>query len=88
MKKLALLLMVITAWAICESQGQAQVGYVTYYQPVMAQPVAVVSPPPVYYSSYYAPAPTIVAAPAESPFTLPRFTTNNPYASAHATGHS
>ncbi len=64
MKKLALLLMVITAWAICESQGQAQVGYVTYYQPVMAQPVAVVSPPPVYYSSYYAPAPTIVAAPA------------------------
>ena len=46
MKKLALLLMVVAAWAICESQGQAQVGYVTYYQPVMAQPVAVVSPPP------------------------------------------
>lgn len=58
MKKLALLLLVVVLWSVNESNANAQV-YVSYYQPAV-----VYRPAPVYYSSYYAPAPAVVAAPA------------------------
>lgn len=57
MKKLALLLAASVLWLADDSAAQAQVAYVTYYQPA-----PIVQPAPVYYSSYYAPA--VVAAPA------------------------
>ena len=59
MKKIALLLLVVALWALNDTQAQAQVSYVTYYQPVTYY-----RPAPVVYTSYYAPAPAVVAAPA------------------------
>ncbi len=65
MKKIALLLLVVVLWAVNDSQVEAQVGYVTYYQPV-----TVYRPAPVYYSSYYTPAPAVIA-PARAVVAMP-----------------
>ncbi|MEM8943566.1 MAG: hypothetical protein AAGD11_00165 [Planctomycetota bacterium] len=68
MKKLALFL-ALAMWASSSSDSQAQV-YVSYYQPV-----PVVQPAPVVYSSYYAPtvvARPVVAAPVVQPVTRVR----------------
>lgn len=67
MKKLALLLLVLGLWGADEAEAQAQVGYVTYYQPA----VAYYQPAPVAYTSYY-PAPAFVSTPAYQPVTRVR----------------
>ena len=60
MKKFALLLLSCLLWCGAESSANAQVAYVSYYQPV-----AVYRPPVVYsagyvpYTTYYAPAPAV-----------------------------
>ncbi len=60
MKRIALLLLAVAFGVLNDSNAEAQVGYVNYYQPV-----TVYRPAPVYYSSYYAaPAPVVYAAPA------------------------
>ena len=54
MKNLVILLVAVGAMAVVCGNANAQVGYVTYYQPVY--PAAVVAPAqPVVYTSYYAP---------------------------------
>jgi hypothetical protein len=60
MKRITLLLMVVALWTVMHLPAEAQVPYVTYYQPV-----TVYHPAPVVYQSYYAPAPApvLVAAP-------------------------
>jgi hypothetical protein len=62
MKTLAVLLVGCLLWLGAPSDAQAQVAYVTYYQPM-----TVYSPPVVYAAPqtvYYAPAPTVAYAPA------------------------
>ena len=65
MKKFALLAIVVGLISLFAANAEAQVGYVTYYQPVTAYrpaPLPVYAPAPVVYSSYYA-GPSVVAAP-------------------------
>ena len=56
MKKLAVLLLGCLLWVGVERDAQAQVAYVTYYQPM-----TVYSPPVAYtpHTVYYAPAPAV-----------------------------
>lgn len=60
MKKLAALVLACLFWWGVESTAQAQVAYVSYYQPVTVyRPPVVYSASYVPYTSYYAPAPAV-----------------------------
>lgn len=61
MRKLVALFAVLSCWVLSDSVANAQLAYVTYYQPV-----TVYRPAPVVYSTYYAPAPApaVVVQPA------------------------
>lgn len=75
MKKLALLLAAVALWATSASSADAQVLYMSYYQPavVYSPVVAAPAPAPCCRTSYYAPAPVAVApVPAVTPVTSVR----------------
>jgi hypothetical protein len=51
-------------WLGLSSSAEAQVAWVTYYQPTTVFSPAIVSPAPVVQTAFYAPAPTVAVAPA------------------------
>lgn len=63
MKKLAALLLGCFLWCGSESTAEAQVTYVSYYQPAVAYYPAPVYSPGCAYTAYYAPAPAVAYQP-------------------------
>jgi hypothetical protein len=59
MKTFAALLVGGLLWLGFEGNAQAQVAYVTYYQPMTVYSPPVVYPAPVAQTVYYAPAPAV-----------------------------